>query len=115
MTESKRARADQYARRVNAAARLLEDGLEVADAARVIARRYRLSERQARRYLEHALDEGEIDVPRAKSVFTVNLPNDLIRRARRVAAASGQTLSAVVAQALSEFLDRVRTGPRGGR
>jgi hypothetical protein len=115
MNESKRARADQYARRVNAAARLLEDGFEMADAARVIARRYGLSERQARRYVEHASDEGEIDVPKAKSVFTVNLPNHLIRRVRRVAAASGQTLSAVVAQALEEFLDRMRTGPRGGR
>lgn len=115
MRGNKRARADQYARRVNAAARLLKDGFEVADAVRAIARRYGLSERQARRYVEHAWDEGEIDVPKAKSVLTVNLPNDLIRRVRRLASASGQTLSAIVAQALEEFLDRMRTGPRDGR
>jgi hypothetical protein len=114
MKNGKRARADQYARRVNVAARLLEDGLAVADAARVIARRYGLSERQARRYVEHASDEGEIDVPTAKSVFSVNLPNDLIRRVRRLASATGQTLSAVVAQALEEFLDKRGPGSRGG-
>jgi DNA-binding transcriptional regulator LsrR (DeoR family) len=114
MKEGKRARADQYARRVNAAARLLDDGLEIVEATRVIARRYRLSERQARRYVEHAFDEGEMDIPQAKIVFTVKLPGDLIRRVRRLAAASGETVSATVAQALEEFLDKMRPGPRGG-
>jgi DNA-binding transcriptional regulator LsrR (DeoR family) len=113
--EGKRARADQFARRVNAATTLLERGVEVADATRRIARRYGLSERQARRYVEHARDYGEIEVPKAKVVFTVKLPGDLARRTRRLAKASGESLSSVVAQALEEFLERVRAGPRSGR
>ncbi len=115
MTESKRARADQYAQRVNAAARLLDKGLEVPDAARRMAKRYRVSERQARRYVEQARDQGELEVPKAKIVFTVKLPAGLARRVRAFARASERTVSALVAQALEDYLDRKRTGPPGGR
>ena len=46
-------------------------------------------------------------------VFTVKLPVPLITRVRTHAAASGRTLSAVVAQALEEFLARAhRERPR---
>jgi len=41
-------------------------------------------------------------------VFTVKLPVPLIGRVRAHAGASGRTLSAVVAQALEEFLARAR-------
>src|SRR5680860_497189 len=115
--KSKRARADQYARRVNAAGRLLDSGLEVSQATRRIAQRYGLSDRQARRYVEHARDEGEVEVevevPKAKIVFTVKLPAGLAQRVRAFARASGRTVSALVAQALHEYLDRERAGTRG--
>lgn len=113
--KSKRARADQYARRVNTAGRLLDSGLEVSQATRRIAQRYGLSDRQARRYVEHARDEGEVEVPKAKIVFTVKLTAGLAQRVRAFARASGRTVSALVAQALHEYLDRERAGPRGGR
>ncbi len=113
MTDGRRARADQFARRINAAAELLRSGLSVADASRVLARRFRLSERQARRYVERARDAGSVEVPTSKVVFTVKLPAVLARAVRRQARRSEQTISALVAQALQEFLDRV--GPRGGR
>ena len=107
MVGGRRARADQYARRINAAAELLAAGLGVPEAVRRLAQRHRLSERQARRYVEQARDRGEVEVPRAKVVFTVKLPMDLARRIRGQAKRSGRTISALVAQALNEFLDRL--------
>lgn len=115
MADGRRAPADQRALRVNAAAELLASGLEVVQAARDLAHRYRLSERQARRYVERARAEGVVAVPQPTAVFTVKLPDGLIQRLRQHAHSSGQTLSAIVAQALEEFLARVRAGPRGGQ
>ena len=106
MPEGRRARAEQVAKRVNTATELLDAGMDVIDAARALARRYRLSERQARRYVERARDQGSMEVPGRKVVFTVKLPADLARRVRGAARATGQSISAVVSQALSEFLDR---------
>jgi len=77
-----------------------------------LARRHRLSERQARRYVERARDEGPMDVPGPKVVFTVKLPAVVARQVRRAARATGQSISAVVAQALTEFLER-HGGGRG--
>jgi hypothetical protein len=112
MTEGRRARADQVAKRVNTAAELLGDGMTVLDATVALARRHRLSERQARRYVERARDEGSMDVPGPKVVFTVKLPAVLVRQVRRAARITGQSISAVVAQALTEFLER-QGGGRG--
>ncbi len=113
MGEGRRARADQVAKRINTAGELLDSGLEVVDATRALARRHRLSQRQARRYVERARDEGAVAVPATKVVFTVRVPADLARRIRRAAQATGQTISAVVAEALAEFLDRHPGGGRG--
>lgn len=115
MAGARRARADQYAQRINAASKLLAADLDLAEAARQLARRYRLSERQAWRYVEQARDQGVVEVPRPKVVFTVKLPTDLVRRVRRQAKHSKQTISALVAQALREFLERVRSRSRDGR
>jgi len=105
MTDGRRARADQVARRINTAAELLESGLGMIDATWDLARRHRLSERQARRYVERARDQGTMEVPRAKIVFTVKVRAGLARRVRRLARATGQSISAVVTQALNEFLE----------
>jgi DNA-binding transcriptional regulator LsrR (DeoR family) len=115
MAGERRARADQSARRVNAAAELLAAGWDVAGASRQLARRHRISERQARRYVERARDSGPVEVPSAKIVFTVKLPGDLVRRVRQQAKRSGQTISAVVALALHEFLERLGASSRDGR
>jgi|SRR5829696_2797307 len=106
MSEGRRARAEQVAKRVNTAAELMAGGMTVLDATVALARRHRLSERQARRYVERARDEGVMEVAGPKVVFTVKLPAVLARRVRRVARATGQSISALVAQALSEFLER---------
>ena len=106
MADGRRARAEQVAKRVNTATELLDAGMDVIDATRDLARRYRLSERQARRYVERARDQGSMEIPAHKVVFTVKLPAGLARRVRRAARATGQSISALVSQALSEFLDR---------
>ena len=84
--------AREYARRVNAAAEQLESGVSVAEAARLLAERFDCSLRQARRYVERAGEAG-----------------------RRGARESGSTISALVVQALTEFLARGHRGDRGPR
>jgi transposase-like protein len=98
--------AGDYARRVNAAAELLESGVSVAETARVLADRFGCSARQARRYAEQAVRGGPAAVPEQTTVFTVRLPSVLVARVRDRARESGSTISAVVAQALTEFLAR---------
>jgi hypothetical protein len=110
MTQTRRARADQVAKRVNTAVDLLDDGMTVIDATVTLARRHRLSERQARRYVERARDEGAIEGAAPKIVFTVKLPAALARRVRRAARSTGQSISGLVTQALAEFLDRQDRG-----
>ena len=96
--------AGEYTRRVNAAAEQLESGVAVAEAARLLAQRFGCSVRQARRYLERAAQAGRTVAPEATTVFTVRLPARLVARVRERARESGSTISAVVAQALTEFL-----------
>ncbi len=115
MAGTRRARADQYAQRVNAAAKLLEADTDSSEVVRQMARRYHLSERQAWRYVEQARDQGTLEVPRPKVVFTVKLPTDLVRHVRRQAKRSEQTISALVAQALKEFLQHLGAHSRDGR
>lgn len=109
-----RARADagEYARRVNAAATLLESGVPVAEVAGLLAVRFGCSVRQARRYAERAAEGGPAAVPEATTVFTVRLPAALAARVRQRARESGSTISALVTEALTEFLARGRRGPR---
>lgn len=103
-----RARVDagEYARRVNVAVELLESGMPVAEAARVLAERFGCSVRQARRYAERAASVGRSAIPEATTVFTVKLSAVLAARVRQRAGESGSTISALVAQALIEFLAR---------
>ena len=53
-----------------------------------------------------------MQVPGRTVVFTVKLPAVLARRVRRAAAATGRSISSVVSQALSEFLERDHGGAR---
>jgi Ribbon-helix-helix protein, copG family len=106
MAGGRRARGEEYAARVNAAADKLAAGVPVADAARELAGQVGLSQRQARRYVERAAAGGPVQVPQATTVFTVKLPVPLVARIRAHARASGRTISSLVAQALEEFLSR---------
>ncbi|SRR6266566_4769667 len=108
MAGGRRAGGGEYAARVNAAAELLASGVPVAEAARQLAVRFGCSPRQARRYAGRASAGGPVEAPQPAAVFTVKLPVQLAARVREHAAASGRTISWVVAQALEEFLPRGR-------
>lgn len=114
MSEGRRARADQRAQRINAAAGLLDDGATVAEAVAQVADEFELSSRQARRYVELARESGEVAVPEVAVVFTVRLPAGLVARLRRHAADTHRTLSALVAEALEQLLERDGKGHDGG-
>ena len=103
-----RAGGGEHAERVNAAAELAEGGVPAAEAARVLAGRFGCSPRQARRYVDTAAASGRVLVPEATVVFTVKVPARLAAAVRGHARVSGRTISAVVAQALEEFLSRGR-------
>jgi hypothetical protein len=108
-----RARGGEFAARVNAAADLLDAGVAAATAARLLADRFGCSQRQAHRYVQRAGQGGHVEVPDQAVVFTVKLPLPLVTRIRAYAVASGRTLSAVVAQALEDFLARTHRGRSG--
>lgn len=113
MSASRKACADESARRINAAVEFLAMGLSLPEAARRLGCQHRISERQARRYLDRAREVGSVEIPEPKLVFTVKLSNTLVGRVRGYAQFRQRTLSSIVAQALEEFLGG-RAGPRGG-
>ena len=115
MVRGDRVDGAEYARRVNAAADLVGAGVPVAAAARTLADRFDVSVRQARRYLEQAVAAGRVEVPEASVVFTVKLPGSLAGQVRARAREREATISAVVAQALAEFLERGEPGKRPRR
>jgi hypothetical protein len=100
----RRAFADEYAVRVNRAVELLA-GLAPADVVRALQVEYALSERQARRYVNAAIERpGGVTVPERTAVFTVRLAPSLIAGLRQHARARGLTLSATVAEAVRLYL-----------
>ena len=105
MAGDRRAGGAEHAARVNTAADLLDAGVAAAEAARVLAW-LGCSARQARRYVDQAAAGGRVPVPEPGTVFTVKLPGRLAAAVREHARISGRTISAVVAQALEEFLGR---------
>lgn len=105
MTGARRARGVESAERTNTASDLLDAGLSVADAARTLADRYGISERQARRYVAAAQAGGRVEIPAETTPVSSRVPVRLARRARRYADGHDLTLSAIVAMALAEFLD----------
>ena len=71
------------------------------------------SERQARRYVNVAVQRPDgVPVPERTAVFTVRLAPSLIGGLRERASATGQTLSAVTAEAVRGYL--AGAGERGG-
>jgi hypothetical protein len=82
-----------------------------AEASRVLAGRFGVSARQARRYAGQAQASGRTEVPEASVVFTVKLPAGLAGRVRAYARERETTISAVVARALTEFFARGRRQP----
>src|SRR5437870_13460944 len=100
MNDRRRARFAQYAERVNRALGLL-GRFPPAAILRTLARRYRVSPRQARRYVEAAQQHPEgLPVPEATVVFTVELPVGLARGLRARARTSGESFRSLAPRAL---------------
>ena len=97
----------QMAERVNKALGLLRRVVAPAKAVALLARRHRMSRRQAHRYVQQALAmKKPVEVPDHKIVFTVKLPAGLVERLRRYAHAAEESLSVLVARALEAYLRR---------
>lgn len=114
---SGRAGTGEYARRVNHAMELQARGLPSGDVARELAREYGISVRQGWRYARDAAERSQpLRIPEQKIVFTVKLPKSLAEHVRAIAASRGQTLSALVTEALEGLVRRLRRErPDGGQ
>ena len=95
----RRAHADEYAASDRAA--VLVRRVSPADAVRALQAEFGLSERQARRYINAGLERPDgVPVPERTAVFTVRLAPSLIDGLRTRAGVTGQSLSAVTAEAV---------------
>jgi hypothetical protein len=84
---------------------LIKSEESLSSAATTLARRYRISKRQAYRYVREAERIGKkVPVPDVKLAFTVKLSKNLIKALRKYTKTTGQSLSEIVAQALEAFL-----------
>ena len=102
----KRATQAQHAQRLNAAIRLLAGAATPGHAAVELASRWRLSLRQAYRYVQRAERCPQpLSVPETKVVFTVKLPRGLTRKVRQRARRTEQPIGEWVSRALGTFLE----------
>ena len=105
---SRSTKADK-AKQLNAAHRLVQRGVVLADAALTLSRKFDLSGRQAYRYLEAAAQlDGPVVVTEATVPITLKLPPDTVRRLRVQAARRGITMGVLVTQALDAFLSALK-------
>lgn len=99
----------ERAQRINTALTLIKSEDSLSGAAMALARRYRISKRQAYRYVREAeLIGKQVPVPDAKIAFTVKLSKNLIKALRKYAKTTGKSLSEIVTQALEAFLQNGR-------
>jgi len=99
----------QKSERLNAANRLIAQGIGMAEAAMMLVRDYGLSRRQAYRYLGEAQAMARPAPVAGPSVAaTFKLPASAIRNLHAYAATSELTLGEIVAQAISRFLSQER-------
>ena len=95
----------QKSERLNAAHRLIAQGIGMAEAAMILVRDYGLSRRQAYRYLEEAQTMVHpAPVAEPSVAVTFKLPASVIRDLRAYAATSELTLGEIAGQAISRFL-----------
>jgi predicted MarR family transcription regulator len=99
----------QKATRLNAAYRLLERRMSMADAAAMLSREEAISLRHAYRYLDAAAQlERPVAVAEPTLPITFKIPGNVIRALRTYAETHDLTLSEVVTRAITQFVRRVR-------
>ena len=94
--------------RLNAAFDLLAQGYALADAAEALAQKFGLSRRQAYRYLQDAQEmDGPALAVQPSVPITLKMPEDVVKRLRSHAQASGMAIGEIVAHAVASFLDKL--------
>ena len=103
MTKSTEA---EQVRRVNQTLSLLQDKTSPGEVVEHLAGHYRVSRRQAYRYVKLAQrTSAPLPVPEAKIVFTVKLSPTLVNRVRRQALVEKRSISDWVDQVLRRALE----------
>lgn len=99
----------QKAQRLNAAYRLIERQMSVAEAAATLAREEAISLRHAYRYLDQAARlKRPVAIAEPAQPITFKISGNVIGALRAYAAAHELTLSEVVTRAIMEFVRRAR-------
>lgn len=95
--------------RLNAAFDLLNRKYSPSAAAEVLVKRFRLSLRQAYRYLDeaHRLKQP-MEVPTPTIPMTIKVSSDVVMKLRAYAQRSGLTIGETVARAVRRFLAQAR-------
>lgn len=105
-----RSSSTQLTQRINGALLHLRRLRSSTKTVAALVRQYRVSKRQAFRYVREAQKVGRVQpVPERKVVFTVKIPLSLVRALREMAKSTGESLSVLVTRALEAFLQK-----RGG-
>ena len=95
----------ERARQLNAALGLLQSHVALPEAVQRLSRKFKLSERQAYRYLEEASElDRPVEVVEVTVPITLKLPPSTVERLRKYARSSGLTVGAIVTLALNSFL-----------
>jgi hypothetical protein len=95
----------EKARQLNAALSLLRRHVALPEAVQSLSHKFKLSERQAYRYLEEASElDRPVEVSEVTVPITLKLPPSTVERLRKYARSSGLTIGAIVTLALNSFL-----------
>jgi hypothetical protein len=99
----------EKARQLNAARGLLQRNVALPEAVQRLSRQFKLSERQAYRYLEEAAQlDRPVEVSEATVPITLKVSPSTARLLRAHARSSGLTIGAIVTRALNTFLSTRR-------
>jgi hypothetical protein len=99
----------EKARQLNAAHGLLQRNVALPEAVQRLSREFKLSARQAYRYLEEAAQlDRPVEVAEATVPITLKVPPRTARLLRAYARSSGLTIGAIVTRALNTFLSTLR-------
>ena len=99
-----RSTRSQRVERLNAAYRLLAQGVTASEAALQLAQRFGLSQRQAYRYVQDArVMTREAEPAEALIPITIKIPGTLAQALRAQSRSSGLSIGEIVARALRRF------------
>jgi len=95
----------ELTQRINTALLLIRKYSSTSEAADIMVEQYRISKRQAYRYVQQASKIGkQVAIPDSKIAFTVKLSQKLVQRLREHAKHTEKKLSTIVTQSLEDFL-----------